>query len=87
MKCPNCQLNIHLNVIDSRETHNVIRRRRECEECKYRLTTYEYITSISKQEKLEILGNDISDIIDKLGIIQKDIRDSLHFAGTNNRNI
>jgi C4-type Zn-finger protein len=87
MKCPSCQTDTHLKVINSRETHNVIRRRRECEECKYRLTTYEYIEPMSKQEKLELLGVDINDIINKLGIIQKNIRDSLHFAGTNNRNI
>ena len=44
MKCPYCQ-HIESKVIDSRSTeeHTVIRRRRECLECKERFTTYERI--------------------------------------------
>ena len=44
MKCPNCNKK-DSKVIDSRSIHSgiSIRRRRECNECKYRYTTYEYI--------------------------------------------
>ena len=44
MKCPNCSKE-DSKVVDSRSIHggDSIRRRRECNECKYRYTTYEYI--------------------------------------------
>lgn len=45
MKCPNCGYEEN-KVIDSRPLtkENGIRRRRECEKCKYRFTTYEYVS-------------------------------------------
>ena len=44
MKCPSCE-NISTKVIDSRLTEKgyTIRRRRECESCEFRYTTYEYV--------------------------------------------
>ena len=44
MKCPNCNKE-DSKVVDSRSIHGgiSIRRRRECNECEYRYTTYEYI--------------------------------------------
>lgn len=44
MRCPSCQ-NKHTRVLDSRpiEEGDVIRRRRECEACSYRFTTFERI--------------------------------------------
>ena len=44
MKCPSCSQE-DSKVVDSRSIHggDSIRRRRECNECKYRYTTYEYI--------------------------------------------
>lgn len=44
MKCPNCN-KVDSIVVDSRPIHNgiSIRRRRECNDCGYRYTTYEYI--------------------------------------------
>ena len=44
MKCPNCSKE-DSKVVDSRSIHGgiSIRRRRECNECEYRYTTYEYI--------------------------------------------
>ena len=44
MKCPNCNKK-YSKVVDSRSIHSgiSIRRRRECNECEYRYTTYEYI--------------------------------------------
>lgn len=44
MKCPRCSFN-GSRVVDSRPADDgtTIRRRRECEECKYRFTTYERI--------------------------------------------
>ncbi|MDR1160255.1 MAG: transcriptional regulator NrdR, partial [Syntrophomonadaceae bacterium] len=42
MRCPYCQ-GMESRVVDSRasEDNSVIRRRRECEGCKRRFTTYE----------------------------------------------
>ena len=47
MKCPFCNSN-NLRVVDSRPTEesNAIRRRRECEECSKRFTTYEKIEMV-----------------------------------------
>ena len=44
MKCPNCNTE-DSKVVDSRSIHSgiSIRRRRECNDCSYRYTTYEYI--------------------------------------------
>ena len=44
MKCPDCN-DIITKVIDSRLTEKgyTIRRRRECESCAHRFTTYEYV--------------------------------------------
>ena len=44
MKCPNCYKE-DSKVVDSRSIHGggSIRRRRECNKCEYRFTTYEYI--------------------------------------------
>jgi transcriptional repressor NrdR len=47
MKCPYCD-NETTKVIDSRETETKVRRRRECQQCDRRFTTYE------TAEKLDI---------------------------------
>lgn len=47
MKCPYCEHN-STRVVDSRETEGKVRRRRECDECERRFTTYE------TAEKLDI---------------------------------
>ena len=39
MTCPKC--GAETRVIDSRPTGDMIRRRRECENCRRRITTYE----------------------------------------------
>ncbi|MFA5947935.1 MAG: transcriptional regulator NrdR [Candidatus Gracilibacteria bacterium] len=46
MHCPKCE-NIDTRVLDSRETdvHKAIRRRRECEKCHFRFTTFERVES------------------------------------------
>ena len=46
MKCPKCANN-HSRVVDSRqsEDNRAIRRRRQCEECGFRFTTFERIES------------------------------------------
>src|ERR1043165_7705012 len=48
MRCPFCQ-DPENKVIDSRESHEgaVIRRRRECLECKSRFTTYERVEELT----------------------------------------
>jgi len=43
MKCPYCQGSSH--VVDTREVASAIRRRRECEVCRQRFTTYERIAA------------------------------------------
>ncbi|SET78905.1 transcriptional repressor NrdR [Salinibacillus kushneri] len=47
MRCPNCQYK-NTKVLDSRpiEEGGSIRRRRECEKCQYRFTTFERIEEI-----------------------------------------
>ena len=42
MICPYC-LHIETKVIDSRESENTVRRRRECLKCSKRFTTYEKV--------------------------------------------
>lgn len=42
MKCPQCHNNSS-RVVDSRPADDAIRRRRECEKCGYRFTTFERI--------------------------------------------
>ena len=44
MNCPSCE-KMNTKVIDSRLTEKgyTIRRRRECETCEFRFTTYEYV--------------------------------------------
>ncbi|MCF7796310.1 MAG: transcriptional regulator NrdR [Lentisphaeria bacterium] len=46
MNCPKCKQS-DTRVVDSRSTqeNTAIRRRRECLECHYRFTTYEYVES------------------------------------------
>lgn len=48
MRCPRCFSN-NSKVVDSRpvEENNSIRRRRECEECHFRFTTYEIIDALN----------------------------------------
>lgn len=47
MKCPTCQNN-HTRVLDSRpvDENRSIRRRRECEKCSFRFTTFEKVEEI-----------------------------------------
>lgn len=46
MQCPFCKISIKkTRVIDTRETPDGIRRRRKCESCQERFTTYEYVAS------------------------------------------
>ena len=44
MQCPHCGHTQH-KVIDTRETGDAIRRRRQCESCSQRFTTYEHIAA------------------------------------------
>lgn len=47
MKCPYCQGSSH--VVDTREVATAIRRRRECNHCHQRFTTYERVASANLQ--------------------------------------
>ncbi len=42
MRCPNCD-NSETKVLDSRPVESAIRRRRECEKCSFRFSTYEEV--------------------------------------------
>ena len=55
MKCPYCN-HLESRVVDSRSVKDgsLIRRRRECENCKRRFTTYEYVETIP----LMVIKND-----------------------------
>lgn len=44
MRCPHCG-HPHHKVIDTRETSDGIRRRRRCEQCDQRFTTYEHVAA------------------------------------------
>lgn len=44
MKCPHCGHDAH-RVIDTRSTGDAIRRRRQCEQCGQRFTTYEHVAA------------------------------------------
>lgn len=44
MRCPHCG-HAHHKVIDTRETGDGIRRRRRCDRCDQRFTTYEYVAA------------------------------------------
>lgn len=48
MKCPFCGASSnHIRVIDTREVTDGIRRRRECDNCGQRFTTYERVASMN----------------------------------------
>jgi len=60
MKCPDCN-EIITKVIDSRLTEKgyTIRRRRECESCSHRFTTYEYVFPkkiVIKKKKINFIN-------------------------------
>lgn len=44
MNCPHCGYPAH-RVIDTRDTGDAIRRRRQCEKCGQRFTTYEHVAA------------------------------------------
>lgn len=44
MNCPHCGHTAH-RVIDTRDTGDAIRRRRQCEQCGQRFTTYEHVAA------------------------------------------
>lgn len=46
MKCPFCGA-IDARVVDTRDVSDAIRRRRECETCRQRFTTYERIATVN----------------------------------------
>lgn len=44
MRCPHCNHDQH-KVVDTRDTGDAIRRRRQCEACGQRFTTYEHVAA------------------------------------------
>ncbi|HEA68227.1 MAG TPA: hypothetical protein ENI07_15615 [Desulfobacterales bacterium] len=58
MKCPKCKEN-NDKVIDSRPSDYGIRRRRECQDCKERWTTYEVTEDKLASSQDELMGRRI----------------------------
>ena len=58
MRCPKCQHN-KSSVIDSRQAEdgNTIRRRRECDSCHARFTTFERVEEVPLLSKKTVLVN------------------------------
>lgn len=75
MKCPYCG-DENIKVIDSRpaDENNAIRRRRQCEKCMKRFTTYEKIETIPL---IVIKKDDVREPYDR-GKIEKGILSSCH---------
>jgi len=66
MKCPNCG-SAELRVIDSRPAdNNAIKRRRECEVCKARYTTYETIETF---QIVVVKKNGTKELFDKAKLL------------------
>ena len=62
MRCPKCQSE-NSRVVDSRQADNMIRRRRECEKCGNRFTTFERIEEmpllvIKRDDTREVFNRD-----------------------------
>ena len=59
MRCPKCQSESS-RVVDSRQADNMIRRRRECENCGNRFTTFEEmpLLVIKRDETREVFNRD-----------------------------
>jgi transcriptional repressor NrdR len=55
MSCPTCN-STETRVVDSRHTATGIRRRRQCESCDYRFTTYELTGTPSARVTTEYTG-------------------------------
>lgn len=57
--CPNCDRNGHMKVIESRAVKqlNAIRRRRRCDHCGHRFTTYETLERDSTHRARNILAD------------------------------
>ncbi|WP_172209415.1 transcriptional regulator NrdR [Lactococcus hodotermopsidis] len=70
MKCPKCQSE-ESKVVDSRQAENAIRRRRECEECHNRFTTFE---RIEEMPLLVIKKDDTRELFNREKIIQGIVR-------------
>ncbi|MCJ1980133.1 transcriptional regulator NrdR [Lactococcus carnosus] len=70
MKCPKCQSD-ESKVVDSRQAENAIRRRRECEACHNRFTTFE---RIEEMPLLVIKKDDTREIFNRYKIITGIVR-------------
>ena len=65
MRCPKCG-GSKSSVVDSRQAEdgNTIRRRRECEECHYRFTTYERVEE--RTLKRPVSSDEIEEIVNRI---------------------
>lgn len=70
MQCPEC-FSKNTLVIDSRPVTQAIKRRRKCENCKHRFTSYEMILSDIKDVGIKYIGQGLKDI--EIGKIVKKI--------------
>ena len=72
MKCPECIESPDMRVIATRDVDGLIKRRRECPDCYFRMTTYEvpeerYHASEGLEDETYALLSVARDIIEKLG--------------------
>ena len=74
MRCPHCS-SVDDKVSESRQNASgtVIRRRRECSECRYRFTSYEHI----EEKKLKVIKRDGRRELFDLGKLELGIQKSL----------
>ena len=76
MNCPLC--GNELRVVDSRPSGSSIRRRRDCDHCRFRTTTYEI--TMDEMIRFQKLEREKQNIINKIRalIIKYDLQDSLN---------
>lgn len=76
MNCPLC--GNELRVVDSRPSGSSIRRRMDCDHCRFRTTTYEI--TMDEMIRFQKLEREKQNIINKIRalIIKYDLQDSLN---------
>ena len=79
MECPECGSD-NLRVVDTRSTRNDVKRRRECNDCLWKFTTYEFYVQdecYKHHEVLESIKGDLEKYVGELRLLQQEMRDSL----------
>ena len=80
MNCPKCNVFDDMSVLDSRKYVDTIRRRKRCNSCDHRYTTYERIDGKAKQWAVSIVFE--SETKPQLSVRQIDLKRDEEGAGT-----